>query len=122
MSTSKTAAGVVVGLVAATSLAHAGASQNTGLVTSAFEISQAAQQQILRKAEIILAVKKSPGGTGVKCGPGHPDFDQTCTGTSCTDDCGPNFVESKAAPGAATPPKIKKKYTVPDKPAIQKAQ
>jgi hypothetical protein len=55
-------------------------------------ISQAAEQQILHRAGLILAKIKGTGGMTTKCEPGSPDFIQTCTKKSCWNDCGPLFA------------------------------
>jgi hypothetical protein len=84
MSTAKATTGVLVGLVAATSFAIPSIAGPTAspLPSSNNSISQAAQQQILDRAGIILAKIKGTGGTTV-CKPGSPGFDQTCTKKSC---------------------------------------
>lgn len=99
MSTTKTTTGVLVGLVAATSFSLptiAAPVASPAAASSAVSISQAAEQQILQRAGLILAKMKGTGGATV-CKPGSPGFDQTCTKKSCLSDCGPAFAQTKKA-------------------------
>lgn len=99
MNTSKATAGVLVGFVAATSFALPSLANPAGTVISGDRtvlLSQAAERQILQRAEVILAKAKGPGG-GTVCKPGSPGFDQTCSKTSCVNDCGPAFAQTKKA-------------------------
>ena len=77
MSTTKASTGVLVGLVAATSFALptiAAPISSPPAASSAVSISQAAEQQILHRAGLILAKIKGTGGTTTKCEPGSPGF------------------------------------------------
>jgi hypothetical protein len=102
MSTTKATTGVLVSLVAATSFALptvAAPISSPPAASSTVAISQAAEQQILHRAGLILAKIKGTGGMTTKCEPGSPDFIQTCTKNSCWNDCGPlfaRFAPSKA--------------------------
>jgi hypothetical protein len=92
MSTSKATTGVLVGLVAATSFALpslAGPTASTLPIDRAVPLSEAAEQQILQRAEVILARYRAGTTRATDCKPGAPGFDQYCTKYACTNDCGP---------------------------------